>query len=296
VDCERECAAAGEPLAGSAGAVAAWVGIRWPKPLWDADEALGSQGLPQELGTLAEAHAQGGAKLAFRVFQRAARPSTERVELLLWRPGGPRGARSDLPLAELVPLVTRFLLAGEQLDLEPLAPQLLVCTDGKHDRCCARLGRPLYEALQAQLGAGPGALRLAECSHLGGHRFAANCLSLPDGRLYGRVALADGAALLAAVREGRPYYPRLRGALARDPSEENAAAFLDQHCGALAWQIEGPAQRAGEELRVPARIGGDAQQRRVFVRLVRRVYTAATSCDADAVDTARWVATSIEPA
>jgi hypothetical protein len=293
--CRSCCSAVGEPLAGSAGVVAAWVGLAWPKPLWDAENVLSSQGLPKALAELAQAYGHTGGRLALRLFQRTARPSTERVELVLWRPGTPGRRRSDVPLAEVAPLVARFLVGGD-LDLDPMGPELFVCTDGKHDPCCAQFGRAVYEALEVALQETAAPVRVAQCSHIGGHRFAANCLSLPDGRLYGRLLPGDARALLEAVRAGRPLRSHLRGTLGRDPVEEVAEAFLGQHCGAGGWQIDGPGQLVDGELRVPGRIHGAHGEQRVVVRLVTQVYSGPISCGETAVDTERWVARAIDPA
>ena len=61
-----------------------------------------------------------------------------------------------------------------------------VCTHGRHDACCAERGRPVAAALAA---AHPE--QTWEVSHIGGDRFAANVLVLPDGLYYGRVSAAD---------------------------------------------------------------------------------------------------------
>ena len=69
-------------------------------------------------------------------------------------------------------------------DGEPVVdPLVLVCGHGRRDACCARLGRPLYDALLPELAAES----LWLSSHQGGHRFAPNLLWLPDGLLFGRV-------------------------------------------------------------------------------------------------------------
>jgi len=83
---------------------------------------------------------------------------------------------------------------------------LLVCTHGRKDWCCARRGRPLAAAL-AELAP----LRVWECSHLGGDRFAANLLSLPTGWTYGRVDVDDAAAVVTETAAGRVVPSLLRG-------------------------------------------------------------------------------------
>ena len=86
-------------------------------------------------------------------------------------------------------------------------PLLLVCVHGKRDRCCARLGMPLYRALSELASE-----RVWQTTHLGGHRFAATLIVLPQGVCYGRVEPSEAAALLGASRAHRLHDPaRIRG-------------------------------------------------------------------------------------
>jgi len=84
-------------------------------------------------------------------------------------------------------------------------PIFLVCSNGKRDACCAVRGRALLNALGLDH-----AERTWECTHLGGHRFAANLVCLPDGIVYGR-AEADGPRLADAYLAGRLDPASLRG-------------------------------------------------------------------------------------
>jgi hypothetical protein len=90
-------------------------------------------------------------------------------------------------------------------------PLFLVCTHGKHDPCCARYGRPLYEALRDELDPD----WAWQVSHIGGDRFAGNLVCLPEGLYYGRVdreaagAVLDehfGRRILPAHYRGRSIY------------------------------------------------------------------------------------------
>ncbi|TPV96401.1 MAG: hypothetical protein B7733_05360 [Myxococcales bacterium FL481] len=76
-------------------------------------------------------------------------------------------------------------------------PRYLVCTHGKRDRCCARLGVPAYTELQRLAGE-----RALQTSHLGGHRFAPAILVLPHGYLYGRVPPERCGEIFAAHERG----------------------------------------------------------------------------------------------
>ena len=68
-------------------------------------------------------------------------------------------------------------------DLAPYdGPLWLVCTNGRRDRCCAEVGRPIAAALAARW---PEATW--ETTHLGGHRFSGTLLALPSGHTLGRL-------------------------------------------------------------------------------------------------------------
>ena len=104
-------------------------------------------------------------------------------------------------------------------------PLYLVCTNGRRDACCALFGRPLAAALTE---ASP---HVWESSHLGGHRFAANLVCLPEALIYGRVTPEHGAALVAAHGEGRLNVRALRGRAAWPVAAQAAEAELRLHLG-----------------------------------------------------------------
>jgi hypothetical protein len=85
-------------------------------------------------------------------------------------------------------------------------PLWLVCTHGRRDRCCATWGRPIVDALAAiHLDA------VWEVSHIGGHRFAGNVLSLPTGEVYGGLGVPDALRVVDLHRAGRRDVAHLRG-------------------------------------------------------------------------------------
>jgi hypothetical protein len=81
---------------------------------------------------------------------------------------------------------------------------LLVCCHGRRDVCCARLGKPVFEAVREIPG-------VWQSSHHGGHRFAANVLALPAGIQLGRVDPHEAPALAAVLAEGRIPLEHYRG-------------------------------------------------------------------------------------
>jgi hypothetical protein len=103
---------------------------------------------------------------------------------------------------------------------------LLVCAHGLHDVCCAVRGRPVAQALAQRWPE-----QTWECSHIGGDRFAANLLVLPDGTTYGRLdsrsAVQVAQSHLAGVVD--PGY--LRGQATEPPVVQAAIAAALERFG-----------------------------------------------------------------
>jgi hypothetical protein len=118
--------------------------------------------------------------------------------------------------------------AGEPLD----HPLFLVCTHGKHDPCCARRGRPLFEALAEQVEEEG----VWQTTHIGGDRFAGNLLCLSSGVYYGRVEREDvgrvldthlGGTIELEHYRGRSCYSFAAQAVERDIREGTGLLRLD---------------------------------------------------------------------
>lgn len=294
--CRELCAASGEPLAGSAGSAQLFAAISWPKRLWHHDKAALSEGLPPGLAELEDRAKQAGRKLSLRVFQRGPGTGTDAVELLVYRHAAAGFRAVDLAPDALIPIL-EAVIAGHTPDVAtaPLSRELLVCTDGRHDDCCARFGRPLYRALVDAVAAQEGAWNVSECSHLGGHRFAGNLLQLPQGHLYGRLEPADAKPLLAAAQAERVLRYRYRGQLGASEPCQVADAFLASRVpDGSSWEIEGEADGADDTRAVRARVRGPDGERAVRVRCEARRFTGPGSCDEEDEERLRWVAVDLE--
>jgi hypothetical protein len=117
----------------------------------------------------------------------------------------------------------KVLLAKRVGDSEPQSlaeRRYLVCTNGARDPCCAIRGPAVAQALERVR---PG--QAYECSHLGGHRFAANLLVLPEGLCFGRLDARSAPALAAELEAGRLPLEHFRGRTAYEP-EQQAAEIL----------------------------------------------------------------------
>ena len=113
---------------------------------------------------------------------------------------------------------------------EPVShPLFLVCTHGKHDRCCSKFGRPLYEAVCEQVEAG----WAWQSSHVGGDRFAGNVVALPDGVYYGRVDPSESWTVLEAALRGEIHLPHYRGRSCHSFPEQAAERSVREATGAL---------------------------------------------------------------
>jgi hypothetical protein len=118
------------------------------------------------------------------------------------------------------------VLAGAQVVEEPV---YLVCVHGKRDRCCAQHGMPLYTALSALAPE-----HTFQTTHLGGHRFAATMLVLPEGVSYGRVCASEAQAIVTAHRQGKLYdLERLRGRTTYAPAVQAAEYWVRKQLGEL---------------------------------------------------------------
>jgi hypothetical protein len=227
-----------EPQLGTASRVRGWVLLEQPGP-WGREAVLESQ-LDRDLA---------------RALHRAAEAA--RVRLLLIRRSGRRGGppedrgagrsttcflahtsrrdrwlerrRLDDP-AELLELDMAKVTAGERPGFgDPVGePVYLVCTNGRHDRCCATYGRPLALALAERHGD-----LVWESSHVGGDRFAGNLVCLPSGHYFGRVGPDEADRVLGLHRKGIIDLDHYRGCCIDPPTVQAAEWFARRATGLL---------------------------------------------------------------
>jgi hypothetical protein len=227
--CATESLARGEPLIGTASRVQRWLVVEQPGP-WGREAPTDSR-MPTDVAEALTAAAQ-----RHRVRVLLARRVTDR------RADGSRHvylAHTGAESRWIEQLVLPADRPHEVLDVDlgrlafPDPPGIgdrgpsglaLVCTNGRHDPCCADLGRPVVRALAA---AGVG--DVWESSHVGGDRFAANVVMLPEGVYYGRVGPEEAAALVTTHRHGHIDLDRFRGRSHLAPLVQAADLFARQH-------------------------------------------------------------------
>lgn len=191
-----------EPLGGTASRIDHWLLVEY-RGLWSHD-ALAGSGLSDQVKARLRELASERPRTRVLLIRRPNRRHHESFAVYVAdsREGNERLARLDVgrhdELRELDPFE-----AAQQVD-EPL---FLVCTHGKHDRCCARYGRPLWDAVSEQLDEASA----WQCTHIGGDRFAGNLVALPHGIYYGRVDRDDVADVLDRHLSGQLALEHYRG-------------------------------------------------------------------------------------
>ncbi|MFI2781328.1 sucrase ferredoxin [Streptomyces sp. ALB3] len=101
------------------------------------------------------------------------------------------------------------------------SPVVLVCAHGMHDACCAVRGRPVGAALSARWPD-----RVWECTHVGGDRFAANVVVVPDGVYYGNLDARSAVAVVEEHLADRIRADHLRGYTTLHPPQQAAVAAV----------------------------------------------------------------------
>ncbi len=110
-------------------------------------------------------------------------------------------------------------LSEENLKSNPL---LLVCTHGSHDKCCGEKGLELFNNLSKY----EKDFEVWQTTHLGGHRFAANILLLPDGIYYGRINKENYVKIRDSYFDSKLETGFLRGRCFYHPDVQAAEYFF----------------------------------------------------------------------
>jgi hypothetical protein len=228
--CATLSRALSEPLSGTASRVRGWVLLEQPGP-WGR-EAVTESRLDPALGRALD-RAAAAAHLRLLLIRRPGRGASQPHACFVAHTSRGRRwlerRRLDDP-AELLELDMAAVVAGERPGFgeEVAEPVYLVCTNGRHDRCCATYGRPLALALAA----GHGEL-IWESSHVGGDRFAGNLVCLPDGHYFGRVGPADADRVVGLHRKGSIDLAHWRGCCTDPPVVQAAEWFARRRTGLL---------------------------------------------------------------
>ena len=265
-----------EPLIGTASRVRRWLVVEQPGP-WGSDAVRDSQlpdSVAQSLAANAAAHDarvllarrlgadRTGARSAFLV-------RSDRVHR--WIEHLSFDDPKELAVLDLT------VLAGDEppgLGRPGPANLPLVCTNGRHDPCCADLGRPVVRALR------DAGVDVWESSHVGGDRFAANIVCLPTGVYFGRVAPEEAERILRDHEAGLLDLDRYRGRSCYPPLMQAAEIFTRRELGERrldALSFRSATEHSGEAL--VELVHSDGRRVRVGVRRERGASEMMTCAD-----------------
>ena len=201
---------------------------------------------------------------------------------------------ADVATWDLAAVAAGSMRAWGAPDPDPL---LLVCANGRRDRCCGHLGGRLADALWR----GPHARRVLTSTHLGGHRFAPTALLLPVGALHGRLDPDSAADLLSGASAGTMRADTLRGFSALTEPAQVAEAHARVETGYLGLdplpvELPGPTDPAGGSdgrssvrARVLPSAAAQAGAGAIGVDLVRRTDPTLLACGRQLESRARWL-------
>ena len=241
----------GEPLGATASRIDRWFLIEY-RGLWAHDAVAGSGLSDQVKARLREqVRAVPNGRLLF-----VRRPDRRRAETLRAftadsREGNERLRSFDLEGHE-------DLRELDLLDPDGGAPVehplFLICTHGKHDPCCARYGRPLYEALRDEAEDD----WVWQTTHIGGDRFAGNLVCLPEGVYYGRADRMHAAGILDEHLGGRVSLDLYRGRSTYPFAVQAAERAVREETGLVGIHdlVLARAEQEGENWRVAFLAGG----------------------------------------
>jgi hypothetical protein len=105
-------------------------------------------------------------------------------------------------------------------------PLFLVCTHGRRDKCCAKFGVPLYNALRESAGDA-----VWQSSHVGGDRFAGNLVCFPHGLFYAHATPEAGRRVVEEYGAGRVAAGEFRGRACYSHFIQAAEAFVREESG-----------------------------------------------------------------
>ncbi|MGL5083551.1 MAG: sucrase ferredoxin [Microcoleaceae cyanobacterium] len=191
--CAEACRQADEDIIGSGTNYSTYILIEYPMP-W-ATDAFESSHIPNRLKCLVEEVKQAKLPIRFLLITQDQRQNLSQLKLIIYEQiqeefsTGYDGWEIEVSSLEQATEATRQYIAGElpeQLIQSSQARDILVCTHGSHDKCCAKYGIPFYKQATltvAELGIQN--VRIWRSSHFGGHRFAPTMIDFPDGRYYG---------------------------------------------------------------------------------------------------------------
>ena len=227
--CSGESLQAGEALFGSAPFATTWLLLEYDKP-WGA-KAWAESDIPPAVKAHLDAALSGLPDSRLQLVRQRPRLAGGGLNFFIARLNGAGPQLYHLVLDAYQDLLhldlgsffhNRAALSSYRID----GPLFMVCTNGSRDPCCALFGTRTYSALSAEYGPA-----VWQTTHVGGHRFAANLICLPEGVCYGRVRPETAVELAHAQSQGRIELEHYRGCSLYPQAVQAAEALLRSNLG-----------------------------------------------------------------
>ncbi len=206
----------GESPIGTANQIRTYVLIECPTP-WTAN-AMESRSMPAQLGQIMRVVSQQNESVRFLLINR---PTTQLLgcrSIIIYQQklgafcdGYDRFELTVDRLAAAAAAIADFF--ANRLAAHPTPKtDVLICTHGSHDQCCARYGNRFYAAAQNFIQATNWPqVQIWRSSHFGGHRFAPTAITFPDGRYYARLTIAGLRSILLGQVDQQVIQSMYRG-------------------------------------------------------------------------------------
>lgn len=278
--CRDLCLARGEPLEGMGHLpdkvlMLAWPRGKWRTPRWESVD------MEPELSAAIHHASYAGLHVALvdKVGEADALPTLM---------AQPESIVADFKSQDEIAAVIRASIDGDVFagTVDPRIT-ILCCTDSRRDACCARYGFSTYKAMAAI--ADPTRFNIVQATHLGGCRFAASLVVLPQRQRYGRMTAGQAPGFLQALLNNDIFLSSYKGR-ADQPEPMQVAEIA-----AMRWAEENdaPPRRVrmldaefpekpedGETCRLDAEIDGT----RLAIRLKAQRYFVQGNCEIAAED------------
>jgi hypothetical protein len=202
VFCTDRCSERGEPLAGTGDAPQRILMLAWPRGKWRTPRWESVDMSPALTAALHDA-ANAGLHVALV-------DKVEAADTLPTLHALPENVFADFTGEDaLIAAIGGYVAGTVFAGTTDTRSTILCCTDSRRDACCARHGFATYKALVAE--ADPARFNIVQATHIGGCRFAASLVVMPQRQRYGRMTAAQAPDFLAALSQGDIYLPAYKG-------------------------------------------------------------------------------------
>lgn len=282
--CRDLCAERGEPASGLGPSSKSYVLLHWPRGDWRVPR-IKSHGMSEGLGQAILAANAAGIHVALVDGDDIRFTHQDTV-------------RDHVTPEEAEQLLMHIAGGGVLEGIHDPRLTIVCCTDGKQDPCCARYGFATWKALRQE--ADPNRFRILQSTHLGGCRFAASLVVLPQRARYSRLEPLQVGDFLDCLEQGIPYLPAYRGNPSYDAPAQTAEIALLEWAGQRGITGAVTLHKTESDISNPDQVHFHATigTQHATVTVERPEFAVNTRCvtigePAGTKNVARWVATSV---